>query len=179
MKKKKGGLSVRNLGVWLLLILGSLGLTSDVAQLYSRAFEFAETGKKDFAFMHFNELQRDYPTSGYREKALFAVGEYYFLISGFQDAEKTFRSFLDEYPNSKQRLYALAYLFNMAQRNNKGDVARELEKQIVDVHRVSFVFRETKEIAYRSPLRQNYRTDIYIDHIEFYVEGKLFAKVSY
>jgi len=55
----------------------------------------------------------------------------------------------------------------------------DLEKQIIDLQQVSFVFRESKKISYKSPLYQNYKTIIHIDKIEFFVEGELFAKVSY
>ena len=163
------------ISVW----LGSVGFAPGAIQVYSKAVEFAKAGQGHFAFMHYNKLLRNYPTSKYREQALFATGEYYFRVSSFQAAATTFQTFLAEYPDSKERIYALAYLLSIAQRDKNTLSVEGLEKQIIDLQQVSFVFRETKEIAYRSPLYQNYKAVIHIDKIEFYVEGKLFAQVSY
>ena len=168
--------------VWMMLIpiwMGSAGFGPDAAQTYSKAGEFAETGQADFAFMYYNDLLRNYPASRYRGQTLFAVGEYYFRIFGYQDAEMVFKEFISEYPDSKEKLYALAYLLNIARRNQDALTAQVLEKKIIDLQQVSFVFRKTKEFTYRSPLYQNYKAVIHIDKIEFYVEGELFAKVSY
>jgi outer membrane protein assembly factor BamD (BamD/ComL family) len=159
--------------------LGSAGFAPSETQLYSKAIQFAKAGQGHFAFMQYSELLRNYPTSKYRDLALFATGEYYFQVSGFQDAEKAFKMFLDEYPDARERTYALAYLLNIARRNDNAASAEDLKKQIIDRQQVSFVFRESKEVTYRSALNQNYKTVIYIDKIEFYVEGKLLAKVSY
>ena len=173
---------MRRCSIWIILIsvwMGSAGFAPGAIQSYSSAVEFAKAGQVDFAFMYFNELMRSYPESKYREQALFAVGEYYFRISGLREAEEAFRAFLDEYPDSKQRLYALAYLLNIAEKNQDEISVQGLKKQIIDLQQVSFIFRETKDVVYQSALYQNYRAVIYIDKIEFYVEGELFAKVSY
>lgn len=159
--------------------LGSVGFVSGSFQEYSQAVKYAKTGHSDFAFMHYSKLLRNYPSSKYRNQALFATGEYYFQISGLKQAAAAFQTFVDEYPDSDERLYALAYLLSIANKDNDESSAQSLERQIIDLQQVSFVFRESKEIVYRSPLYQNYKTIIHIDKIEFFVEGELFAKVSY
>lgn len=159
--------------------LGSAGLAPGSSQIYSKAVKFAKAGQSDFAFMQYSELLRNYPTSKFRDQALFATGEYYFKNFGFKQAAEAFQTFIDEYPDSDERLYALAYLLNIAKKDGNVSVAQSLEKQIIDLQQVSFVFRNSKEIAYKSPLFQNYKAVIRIDQIEFYVEGELFAKVSY
>jgi len=159
--------------------LGSTGFAPGAAQVYSKAVKFAKAGKSHFAFMHYNQLLRNYPTSKYRGEALFATGEYYFRSAGLQEAATAFEAFLEEYPDSEEKLYALVYLLNMAHKNKNEPSIQALEKQIIDLRQVSFVFRETKEITYWSPLHQEYRVVIHIDKIEFYVEGELLAKVSY
>ena len=159
--------------------LGSTGFVSGSFQIYSKAVKFAKAGKSDFAFMYYSKLLRNYPMSKYRDKALFATGEYYFKISGFQQASEAFQTFVDEFPNSEERLYALAYLLSIANKAEDELFAQGLERQIINLQQVSFVFRESKEIVYRSPLYQNYKAIIHIDKIELYVEGELFAKVSY
>jgi tetratricopeptide (TPR) repeat protein len=159
--------------------LSSVGFGPSAVQEYAKAMEFAKTKQDYFAFMHYNELVRNYPTSGYRKPALFAIGEYYFSISSLQEAAAIFRTYLDDYPDSQEGLYVLAYLLRIAKKNNDIISVETLEKQIIELQQVSFVFREKKEITYRSPLNQNYKAVIHIDKIEFYLEGKLFAKVSY
>lgn len=161
------------------LWLGSTGFTTNGINTYSQAVHFAKTGQSYFAFMHYNKLVRDYPSSPYREQALFAVGEYYFQISNFQEAATAFTTLLQDYPETHQRLYALVYLLTIALKNEDVISAQTLEKQIIDFYKVSFVFRESKEITLLSPMNQHYKTVIQIDKIEFYLEGKLFAKVSY
>jgi len=163
------------ISVW----LGSVGFASGSSQVYSKAVKFARAGQSHFAFMHYSSLLRDYPMSKYRDRALFATGEYYFQNFGFKLAAKAFQTFIDEYPDSDERLYALAYLLNIAKKDSNESFAQSLEKQIIDLQQVSFVFRESKEITYKSPLYQNHKAVIHIDKIEFYVEGELFAKVSY
>ncbi len=173
---------MKRCSIYILVIcvwLGSVGFAPGAVQVYSKAVEFAKAGQGHFAFMHYNKLLRNFPTSKYREQALFATGEFYFRVLSFNEASETFKTFLTEYPESKERLYALAYLLSIARRDENAVSIDGLEKQIIDLQQVSFVFRETKEIAYRSPLYQSYKAVIRIDKIEFYVEGKLFAKVSY
>jgi len=167
--------------IWIVVCiwLGSTGFAPGSFPVYSQAVKFAKAGKNDFAFMYYNKLLKSYPMSKYRDQALFATGEYYFRISGLKQAAAAFQTFIDENPNSNERLYALAYLLSIANKDNNESVMRGLEKQIIDLQQVSFVFRESKEIAYRSPLYQNYKAIIHIDKIEFYLEGELFAKVSY
>jgi len=167
--------------IWFIVCiwLGSVGFVSGSFQVYSKAVKFAKAGQSDFAFMQYSKLLRNYPMSKYRDRALFATGEYYFQNFGLKQAAKAFQTFIDEYPDSEERLYALAYLLNIAKKDSNESVAQSLEKRIIDLQQVSFVFRDSKEIAYTSPLFQNHKAVIHIDKIEFYVEGELFAKVSY
>jgi tetratricopeptide (TPR) repeat protein len=182
LSENPSGVFMKRYFIWLILVsvwLGSVGLAPSAISIYSKATEFSKAGQSDFAFMYYNELLRNYPTSKYREQALFATGEYYYKVSSFREAAAAFTDYLGEYPGSEQRLYVLAYLLSIAQRGKDASTIESLEKQIIDLQQVSFVFREKKEIAYRSPLNQNYKAVIHIDRVEFYVEGKLFAKVSY
>ncbi len=167
--------------IWVIVCiwLGSVGFTPGSSQVYSKAVKFAKAGQSDFAFTQYSKLLRNYPTSKFRDQALFAIGEYYFKNFGFKQAAEAFQTFIDEYPDSDERLYALAYLLNIAKKDSNESFAQSLEKQIIDLQQVSFVFRNSKEIAYRSPLYQNYKAIVHIDKIELYVEGELFAKVSY
>ena len=163
------------MGLWLV----STGFAPGAFEVYSKAVKFAKAGQDHFAFMQYNDLLRNYPMSKYREQALFALGEYYFQMPNLRKAREYFDTYLKEFPDSKERLYALAYLLNIAGQNKNDTVIQELEKQIINLQQVSLIFRDSKEISYRSPLYRKYNTVIHINNIEFYVEGELFAKVSY
>lgn len=165
------------IGFVLLIWVGGSGFSFGAARIYSKAVQFARAGQGHFAFMQYNNLLRTYPTSQYRSQALFATGEYYYQIENFHDAQAAFKLFLDENPDSDERLFALAYLLSIADKN--AAPVEDLERTIINLQQVSLVFREKKEITYRSPLYQDYKTVIHINKIEFYVEGKLFAKVSF
>jgi len=164
-------------GTILLVWLGSAGFSPGAAKVYIKAVQFAKAGQDHFAFMQYNNLLRSYPLSKYRDEALFALGEYYFQTLSLGKAEAAFVDYLDENPDSQERMYALAYLHSIAVK--KGAPVEDIRREIINFQQVSFIFRETKEITYRSPLYKNYRTVIHIDKIEFYVEGELFAQVSY
>ncbi len=129
--------------------------------------------------MQYNKILRNYPMSKYREQALFALGEYYFQLSGFEKSGEAFREFLDQYPDSEGKIHVLAYLLSIAREDHDVLLTEELEKQVVSLENVSLVFRDSKEFVYKSPLYKNHKAVVHIDKIEFYVEGEFFAKVSY
>ena len=155
------------------------GFISPASKIYAKAVRFAKKDQKHFAYMQYNNLLRNYPSSRYRAEALFATGEYYYQNSSFESAARAFTAFLEENPQSAEKIYALAYLLNLSEHNKIERPPEELKRAIIDLHQVSFVFRDQKENTYRSPLYQHYKTIIQIDQIEFYVEGDLFAKVSF
>lgn len=178
----KRGMFMRRCAILATLLFvwfGSVGLSTDGHELYLKAVKFAKARQEHFSFMHYNKLLRGFPSSKYRERALFAVGEYYFKNSNLQEAAKTFQVFLDEYPDSEGRLYVLACLLNITQKGKADLSVEDLEKQIIDLQQVGLIFRESKEVSYRSPLYQNYKVITHIDKIEFYLEGEFFAKVSF
>lgn len=167
--------------IWIVICLwlATVGMTPGASEMYIKATKFAKTGQNYFAFMQFNNLLRNFPDSKYRQRALFATGEYYFELFGFDEAVQAFETYIAENPDSQEKLYALAYLLNIAKQNNNESITQELEKKIVNLQKVSFVFREQKEIAYLSPLNKNYKAVIHIDNIECFVEGELLAQVSF
>lgn len=54
---------------------------SEESRQFLMAQKAAKAGQADFAFMHYRNLLSNYPNSKYRETALFAEGEYYFMLS--------------------------------------------------------------------------------------------------
>ena len=59
--------------------------------LYYEGISYAKRGSLDFAFMIFDELTREFPSSAFFEDALFAKGEYYFSICDYNDAYSVFK----------------------------------------------------------------------------------------
>lgn len=163
----------------LVLISWNLGNAQEERELYSAAISAVKSKDLNTAFMHFRSLLVNYPESKYRENSLFATGEYYFLIGDYSDAGKAFISFIDDYPDSKGRQFALAYLLKIAQIREEESLVKSLEEKIVTLRQLTLLFSDFKEYKYRSPLRKNYRVIYYIDKVEFYVDKELFAKISY
>ena len=155
------------------------GHAGEEDQLYRKAVAAARAGNTDFAFMYYSELDRDYPHSRYRDQALFAKGEYYYQLPGYPEATRIFQSFVQDYPNSDGKLFALVYLYKMAEAGQDQAALEEAKKEILTLRQVSLIFKESKEYKYRSASFQDYRAVFRIDKVEFYKGGELFATVSY
>ena len=145
--------------------------------LYSAALKAANEGQQDLAFMRYRSLLRDFPKSRFQKDALFAVGEYYFLIADKREVKNIFQKFIQNYPEDKRRLYAQMYLLKMAELEKDEDTRRELTAEIIKSKHVSLVFKEFKEYQYRSPLNRMHRVVYYIDRIEFFTEGELCVRI--
>jgi len=157
----------------------NLGHAQEEAKLYSQAVKAAKSGNFIFAFMYFRSLLANYPDSKYREGALFAQGEYYFLIADYNDAGSTFIKFINNYLGSKARIFALAYLFKIAENKKNSSLAKKIKNEIITFQRLSFLFSNYKEFKYRSLFLKKYRALYYIDKVEFYAGGELFAQIPY
>jgi len=163
-----------------LLILSSFGIAKSFAQSdYSLAVELANNGDKDFAFLNFISVVDNETNPKLREKALFATGEYYFFNSDYTDALNVFNNFLNDYPDSKFKPFALFYIMNMAKSEGKNELAKNIETHIINLDRIILIFKGSKEYRIRSPLGSNYRLVRYIDRLEFYSDGKIQAQIFY
>ena len=148
-------------------------------RLYASAMQEARAGNIDFSFLQLHSLVRTYPESRYLENSLFAIGEYHFQNKNFVDAVDAFSQLLEKFPDSKSTVYSMVYLLKIAQERGAGELAANLEKAIATFHKLSLVFRKSKTFTYRSALWNKYKADYYIDKVEFYKDGELFAQVSY
>ncbi len=163
----------------ILLILNSQASAGESDQLYSKATKAAKSGQLDFAFMHYRSLFQKDPQGKYKEQALFALGEYFFLNAHYQEASKYFTTYLgNDFPKGR-KLFALLYLFKIAQIKNNPPLIDELKKKIITFERQSFIFREAKEYQYLSPLNRSHKVIFTIDYIEFYIGGNWVEKISY
>ncbi|MFH1414122.1 MAG: hypothetical protein ABIG56_04685 [Candidatus Omnitrophota bacterium] len=176
-------LNPKRLVVILLLYLLFYGYNLSYAEgdalMYSRAAKAAKAGNVSAAFMYFHSLMNSNPDSRYRDEALFAIGEYYFLISNSYDAFISFADFVNEFPDSQGKVFALVYLLKIAEKADKTSIAQGLEKDIVTFKRLILLFKEYKEYKYLSPLHREHKLVYFIDKVEAYVDGELLAQIPY
>ena len=169
--------------VWIIL-LGCLffvpapGYAGEADALYAKALQAARAGRVDFAFMYYNQIDREYPNSRYREQVLFAKGEYFYELPAYAQAGETFEKVLEEYPQSPGRLFVLSYLYKIAEAQGKAEAVEGFKKEILIFRQVGLVFKETKEYKYPSPFYRNFQAIFYIDKVEFYRGRELFATVA-
>lgn len=162
-----------------IFLLSHRGFAQDVKQLYSTAVREAESGNRDFAFMHCRELLENYPDSKYASDAAFAIGEYYFITANYENAAEALSNFINDYPDSKGLPFVLMYLLKVTQIYKNESLTEKLKNQIISLKRLSLLFQESKGYAYTSPLGIKYRMMYYIDKVELYVDDKLFENITY
>jgi TolA-binding protein len=163
----------------LALSFNGSALAQDEGWLYSSAIKEARAGNREFAFIHLHSLVRTYPESKYLQNSLFAIGEYHFENNNFADAADVFSQILEKFPDSRSTVFAMGYLLKIAQEREAEGLAENLGKAIATFHKLSLVFRNSKVFTYRSAFRNKYKVEYYIDKVEFYKDGELFAQVSY
>jgi len=146
---------------------------------YSQAKDAVESGYKDFAFAYFQSILKNNPQSKHRQEALFATAEYYFFAGDYTDAFSALENFLQDYPNSKMKPFALFYLLKISQIWGKDNLVKAAENQIKNLKRVVFIFKENEAYNFKSPLGINHKINYYIDRLEFYLDDKLQAQISY
>ena len=147
--------------------------------LYEEGIKAAKSENFDRAFMNFRALIREYPKFRFREKALFGLGEYYFHIADYRDASLIFIQLIDNYPDSESKIFSLAYLLEIAKKQQSQDLIEKLEKDILTFKQHSFIFKDFKKYSYSSPLAKKYKAVYFIDKIEFYINGELFTTTRY
>ena len=177
MKMIKKVISLYFLAV--IIVSSSNAYARQDTRLYFRGINAARKGNLDFAFVKFDRLISLFPESKYSDKALFAVGEYYFLIADYYDAAQRFTQFVEKYPESEIKIFALLYLLEIARRKGNQDEVDRLEREIVTSQQLSLLFRDFKEYTYTSALSITYKAVYFIDKVEFYRDDKLFTEVFY
>ncbi|MGA2774463.1 MAG: outer membrane protein assembly factor BamD [Candidatus Omnitrophota bacterium] len=151
----------------------------DSEETYQTGLQAAKSRDSGFAFMYFQMLLDNYPESRHRQDALFATGEYYFFSRDYRDAAGKFLQLVNDYPGYKGEIFALAYLFKLAELQGKESLAKELENKIVTYERLIFLFKDYKKYKFKSPLYRKYEVIYHIDNVEFYLDGEIFAKIYY
>lgn len=144
---------------------------------YKAAVRAARAGDMNAAFLYFHFAAHNDPNPKQRESALFAVGEYYFLNAVYKDSFDSFTRFVNTYPDSKMKLFALGYLYRIAQKWQKEDQLDIIQKEITGPQRIILIFKKTREHSFKSPLGIKHKLVHYIDKLEFYVDGELQAQI--
>ena len=147
--------------------------------LHRAAKRAAKAGQVDFAFMHYKTILVTAPESPYKDDALFAMGEYYFALSNYDEAEVYFKRYLLTEGTANGKLFAKAYLLKILEMKNSIDDAENLEEDILGSRNHTFIFRSHKDYKFVSPLGKMHKAIFAIDQVAFYTEGELIAEISY
>jgi hypothetical protein len=166
-----------------LLLQGCLWVTcvkaSEADLDWKEAVGSAKQGENDFAFMDFQTIVNDCPNSRYCMAAKFAQGEYYFLENNLQMASDEFKSFYAQYPQHQEALVALAYLFKIAQIQDRPADMKEYRDQAASFRQLTFIFNEKKFFKFLSGFQRKHKMVYYINKVDLYVNGKLFTEVPF
>lgn len=169
--------------IFLLLMLIFLpchkGYSQEDKSLYYKGVKAANKGELDFAFMYFHLLLNGFPESEYYAGSLFAVGEYYFLINDYSNATQIFNRFISDFPESKVKPFAIAYLIEIVKKTRKVNIAEEFKKELLSSQHLSLLFRDFEELQYSSALSKNYKALYFIDRIEIFIDDELFTKIPF
>lgn len=152
---------------------------ADMTKIYKKAEKDAKKGHIDFAFMGYRKVLSSNPKESYKQKALFAIAEYYYQMLDCKNSTKYFKEYLKVSNDDNGKLFAFVYLMKLAMLENNGALIANLEDEIKLVKRNSFIFDNTKEYRFASPLNREHRAVYYIDKIEFYVERENIASIFF
>lgn len=149
------------------------------ARLKVKADRAAESGQTEFAYMHYRRLHRDYPQSPYVLDALFAQGEFHFHSADLKGSKNYFQSLVDQFPDANESIFALAYLYTIADQIGDQKFKEQISSQLIKQLRVSLIFRDHKELIYRSPLGAELKAEVFIDFIRFTEQGTSLATIHF
>jgi hypothetical protein len=168
------------IAIIMFLLQGAIPLEArNAASDDALAYQAARKGQYDLSWMYYRSLLTPGASPAYREKALFAQGEYFYMNRVFADARQSFEQYLGLPLTIDQQLLALAYLLKLAQLEQNTQRANDIEQKIISLKQQSFIFSNQKEFVVMSPLYRQHKIIYAIDKVEVYVEGKLFATVHY
>ena len=150
-------------------LLGNISLHAKQAQL---------SAQSDFLFMQYRQFFRESPKSKKGLDALFAMGEYYFLMSDFDHANECFQLFLKDGKSKSKKLFTYAYLVRISEIKGNKKQSKELSKELMLYQKNIFIFNDSKQYKFQSPFKRRHKIVYSIDKVEFFVEGKSFEKIT-
>jgi len=148
--------------------------------LYYEGVRDARCNNIDFAFIMFDSLVRDYSSSKYFKDALFATGEYRFVINDYADSRVIFTKIVSYPENTKIKLFAYAYLMKLCEKTGcKHRVYLGYKKSILTFKQISLLFRKSQEVTYTSALQRVYKAVYFIDKVVIYINNEEFLTVHF
>jgi len=162
-----------------ILVLFETGFCQDCGADYKMAVQAAKNKEMDLSYLYLDSFLTGCPGSGLRDRVLFAAGEYNFETNNFKQAATNFVELVDNYPDFKGKLFALAYLYKIAESAGQHELQEKLKTEIVTFKRVSLLFRNSQKYVYKSPLLKRHKVEYYIDRVEFYLDGESFAQIPF
>jgi len=155
------------------------GEAASGSDLYSRAREAAQTGRRDAAYAYYNSILR-LPQSKYHKTALFAKAEYFLISGDTYSAKSAWQLFLAQYPREiPETLFALVNSYHIARKEKAEVEAAAIKQQIVQYQQLSLIFRKSKDFCFMSPFFRRYQAVYSIDKIEFMIDGIPFETILY
>ena len=86
-----------------------VSFAGEAARAFSNGVRFARAGQTDFAHMEFRAILKDHPRSRFYSPALFAAGEYFFLMGNHAEARAAFQDYAAR-DRANSKMIALAFL---------------------------------------------------------------------
>ena len=153
---------------------------SEDKALYYEGVRDARHNNIDFAFIIFDSLTREYPSSKYFENALFATGEYRFMINDYTNSRAIFKEIISSPENTKAKLFSYAYLMKLCEKTGSKDrTYLNYEKNILTFKQISLLFRNSQEVRYISPLQIIHRAVYFIDKVIIYIDNEEFLTIHF
>jgi len=164
-----------------LAVLFTAGVyASEDRALYYEGIRDARHNNIDFAFIIFDNLARDYPSSRYFEDALFATGEYRFLINDYTDSRVIFNKIVSSPENTKVKLFAYAYLMKLCEKTGcEHKVYLGYKKNVLTFKQISLLFRNSQEVTYTSALQKVHKAVYFIDKVVVYIDNEAFLTIHF
>lgn len=133
----------------------------------------------DAAYVHYRGVLYQDNNPAEKNRAMFALGEYFYLIANYQDAQQYFNEYLKNSSDLSTRIFALVYLLDIAQKEKKEGEVQTFQEGILNLEQQLYLFRDNKTYQYKSPLNRLHRAVYTIDEVKVYVDNQLFFKTSY
>ena len=147
----------------------------------SNAQALSLKGEKDFAFMEFRDIWREYPDHPSGRLALFGAGEYAYSEKYLDQAGEYFRSFTKKSQGNPEDILAFAYLVKCAQAAGDEKAAAESTERLKNAlasRGILLLFEESRVIRWVSPAGNRFQTKESVDKAEILCNEVPFLQVE-
>lgn len=132
----------------------------------------------DFVFMKINDYLRQYPDTLHTRDLRFAKGEYYLQVHDYNDAIYEFSTYIVDYPDDKNAIFAHALLYKiMLEEESDPELSQGLKEKFFSKS-LFLVFSDAKVKSYKSILNNEYNFIDYVDKVKFYKNNELLFEIT-